>query len=98
MSEHLLPLLLDVRRATRGGVEAIAERQRRRFVDIVRHARTHSPYYRRLYAHLPDIVEDPGVLPVTDKKALMAHFDEWATDRDVTLEKAASFAETRPHR
>ena len=93
MSERLVPLLLDVRRATRGGVEAIAERQRRRFVDIVRHARTHSPYYRKLYGHLPDVVEDLGVLPVTDKKALMAHFDEWATDRDVTLEKARSFAE-----
>lgn len=88
----LLSLLLDLRRAERGGHEAIATRQRRRVAEIVEFARTRSPYYRRLYEGLPDTVGDPTSLPVTDKASLMASFDGWATDADITLEKARSFA------
>ncbi len=39
------------------------------------------PYYKELYQGLPDRIEDPKLLPVTDKKKLMARFDDWATDR-----------------
>ena len=92
MSERLLPLLLDVRRAAKGGAAAIAQRQRLRFADIITHARTHSAYYRDLYKDVPERVEEPMALPPTDKKALMARFDEWATDRDVTLGRARTFA------
>lgn len=92
MSERLLPLLLDVRRATKGGAAAIAQRQRLRFADIITHARAHSPYYRDLFKDVPQRVEEPMALPPTDKKTLMARFDEWATDRDVTLGKARTFA------
>lgn len=92
LDDRLLPLLLDVRRATRRGAEAIGERQRRRLAHIVSHARTHSPYFREFYKDLPHTVEQPIALPVTDKKMLMARFDEWATDRDVTLDRAQTFA------
>ena len=92
VSQGLLPLLLDVRRATKGGAAAVRQRQRDRLAEIIRFARTHSPYYRDLYKDVPDITEAASVLPPTNKKALMGHFDDWATDRDVTLDEARSFA------
>lgn len=92
MTDSVLRLLLDVRRASKGGAEAIAQRQRVRFAAIVAYARASSPYYRELYKNLPDEIDDPATVPVTDKQALMARFDEWSTDRDVTLDKARAFA------
>lgn len=59
---------------------------------MVTYARANSPYYRDLYRDLQDRIEDPALLPVTDKKTNMAHFDDWVTDRAVTLEKAQEFA------
>ena len=92
MTADLLRLLIDVRGASKGGIDAIVARQRLRFAEIVAYARSSSPYYRELYRGLPPEIADPITLPVTDKKALMARFDDWATDRDVTLEKARAFA------
>jgi phenylacetate-coenzyme A ligase PaaK-like adenylate-forming protein len=78
MSENILWLLRDARRARKQGQPAIAQRQRARLTEMVAHARAHSPYYRGLYKDLPDRVEYPSMLPVTCKKKLMAHFDDWA--------------------
>ena len=91
MSDSFLSLLLDVRTAGRSA-NAILARQRARFADIVAFARANSPYYRELYGELPAQVADSTQLPTTDKKTLMARFDEWATDREVTLDKARAFA------
>jgi phenylacetate-CoA ligase len=85
-ADCLLPLWLDARRARHEGQNGIARRRRARLADMVAYARSHSPYYRQLYAGLPDRVEDPSLLPVTDKKVLMRHFDDWVTDGAVTLE------------
>lgn len=57
-------------------------------------ARGSSPYYRELYRDLPERIEDPKLLPVTSKKALMGRFDDWVTDREVTIDKARPFVET----
>lgn len=80
----LLGVALDVQRATRQGREALERRQQDRLADLVAYARAHSPFYRQLYKDLRDDVRDPTQLPVTNKSALMAHFDEWVTDRAVT--------------
>lgn len=93
MSLRLLRLLLDARRAKREGLAAIQHRQRTRLADLVAFARAHSPYFGHLYQDLPQRVEDPSVLPVTDKKTLMARFDDWVTDRDITLEKTRGFVD-----
>ncbi len=93
MSENILSLLRDVRRVRKQGLDAIKQRQRERLADIVSFARVHSPYYRELYQGLPERVENPILLPVTDKKKLMARFDDWVTDREITLEKARPFVE-----
>jgi phenylacetate-CoA ligase len=57
---------------------------------LVRHARESSPFYRQLYAALP---ADPALelLPRTSKGMLMAAFDVWSTDRQVTLAAAQRF-------
>lgn len=91
MSNRVLPLLLDARRARKGGPEAVAQRQGMRLAEMVRHARAHSVYYRELYARLPDRVEDSTLLPVTTKRTLMSRFDEWVTDRAVTLDAVRAF-------
>lgn len=93
MTEHVIGLIWDAWRARRKGVSAIAQRQRARFADMVAHARASSPYYRELYRDLPDRVESAEQLPVTDKKTLMARFDDWCVDREITEERAQAFAE-----
>ena len=73
--------------------EKVAERQRARLAEMVGHARANSPYYRELYQGLPERIEDATLLPVTDKKKLMARFDDWVTDREATIEKVRGFIE-----
>lgn len=92
MTEGLLELVRDTRQALKQGAAGINERQRTRFAGMVAYARAHSPYYRELYKDIPERVDDARVLSITSKSALMARFDEWATDREVTLEKARTFA------
>lgn len=91
--QSLLGLIADARSALREGAAGLARRQRSRIADLVAYARANSGFYRQLYRDLPQRVEDPTTLPVTDKRALMSRFDEWATDRAVTLQKARAFAE-----
>src|SRR5690606_20195133 len=91
MVESVRELSRDARRAVRDGHQALLDRQRARLADQVSYARAHSPFYRRLYRHLPDHVEDPTSLPVTDKSLLMAEFDGVVTDRAVTRERVEEF-------
>ena len=91
MSESLLWLVIDSRRARKLGSAAIMQRQRERLAEMVAFARANSPYYRELYRDLPEQVDDLTLLPVTSKKKLMARFDDWATDREVTIEKVRAF-------
>ena len=93
MTESVLTLIRDGRHAMKQGQAAIAQRRRRRLEEMVVFARAHSPYYGELYRDLPADIDDAALLPVTDKKQLMARFDEWVTDPEVTLEKVRSLAE-----
>lgn len=86
-----LRLVLDARRALRGGPGAAGRRQRVRLRQIVAYARRHSPYFRDAYRDLPEQVTDPRHLPVTSKKALMERFDDWVTDPAVTLDGMRGF-------
>ncbi|BEH74294.1 MULTISPECIES: phenylacetate--CoA ligase family protein [Mycobacterium] len=73
-------------RFRRGDGAAISRRQRARLQTLVRHARTASPYYRRLYRDIPSGQVPLASLPVVSKRDLMAHFDDWVTDPDITIE------------
>ncbi|WP_234995611.1 phenylacetate--CoA ligase family protein [Streptoalloteichus hindustanus] len=81
-----------MRQAKKEGTAGLRRRQLARLAEMVAHARAHSPYYRELYRGLPDQVTDPTVLPVTNKVKLMDRFDDWVTDRAVTLKQAEAFA------
>ena len=89
MKTSLPRLLREPHRLRHGGDWRAV--QRPRVAELVAHARAHSPYYRELYAGLPSTVDTTETLPVTDKKALMARYDDWATDRAVTLTAARAF-------
>ncbi|GAA4324314.1 hypothetical protein GCM10023086_50660 [Streptomyces venetus] len=86
-----LALIRDGRRTLRQGSDALAHRQRERLAAMVGFARAHSPYYRELYRALPERVEDPVLLPVTHKQNLMARFDDWVTDPEVSLDRVQAF-------
>ncbi len=92
MITGLAPLLLDSRRAYRGGPPAIAGRQQGRLAALIRYARHRSPFYRELYRALPDQVSDLTRLPVTSKPLLMKRFDDWVTDPAVTVDRVVAFA------
>ncbi|MEU2281859.1 phenylacetate--CoA ligase family protein [Streptomyces sp. NPDC013178] len=86
-----LALFWDGRRTLRQGPDALAQRQRERLAAMVDFARAHSPYYRELYRTLPERVEDPALLPVTRKPNLIARFDDWVTDPEVTIDRVQAF-------
>lgn len=93
MSEQTGSIRQDIRKARRQGMPALEERQRKRLADMVAHARANSPCYRELYKDLPERIEDPTLLPVTDKKMLMGNFDDWVTDRAVAFEEVRAFVD-----
>lgn len=81
----------DALRVHRRGPEAIRARQRERLADQVAFAREHSAFYRDLYRGLPARVDDATMLPVTDKRQLMARFDDVLTDKAVTRTAVEAF-------
>ncbi|HET7402437.1 MAG TPA: hypothetical protein VFJ62_11660 [Usitatibacter sp.] len=78
-----------------GGVPA-ADLAAHRLASLVRFARERSPYYRHLYAKVPHGQVALAALPVTHKPELMAHFDDWVTDRRITRAAVERFIATRP--
>ncbi|OZM76604.1 CoF synthetase [Pseudonocardia sp. MH-G8] len=84
-------MLLDARRAYRGGPAAVAARQRARLAAQIAYARARSPYYRELYRGLPPQVDDVVLLPVTSKAQLMDRFDDWVTDPRATRDDVEAF-------
>lgn len=51
--------------------------------ELVKYARLRSPFYRQLYAALPDGPVALESLPPVSKPQLMAAFDDWITDPDL---------------
>ena len=91
MADRLWTLVRDTRRVRAEGQPAVAARQRTRLAEIAAFARTHSPLYRDLLHRAPEQITDSTQLPVTNKKLLMSRFSEWATDREITIERAREF-------
>jgi len=92
-NDSFLSLLLGNYLLRKAGPTAIARKRQSRLNELVAFARANSPYYRDLYKGLPEQIEDIRQLPVTNKKNLMAHYDDWATDRNVTYAKVHAFIE-----
>lgn len=79
------------------GPEAIAAAARQRWSALARHARTHSPFYRKRWRHLPAGEPALADVPVVTKHELMASFDDWCTDRGIAWRDVAAFVATRTH-
>jgi phenylacetate-CoA ligase len=82
-------------RGEQGPRAQLAHHQQQRLETVVRHAATHSPFYRRQLAETGALGDGPVQLqrlPVLDKSVLMEHFDELVCDprlrRDQLLEWA----------
>ena len=64
--------------------------QSRRLKELVDYARNKSPFYRELYRDVPESFTLSDLPPV-DKRTLMANWDNWVCDRDLTLEQVEQF-------
>lgn len=73
------------------GAAAIRALQARRLQRLLRHAVQRSPLYARLLAGRSLDGAALRTLPVTRKTQLMDCFNEWVTDRRVTLERLRRF-------
>lgn len=72
-----------------GGRKRIEARQLKNLRHLIQKVRKNSPYFNQLYAHLPDTnLIKLNDLPVTSKVDLMGDFDNWLTDRTLTLSQA----------
>jgi phenylacetate-coenzyme A ligase PaaK-like adenylate-forming protein len=80
------------RAASPAGIGAVAAA---RAADLIRHARRSSPFYRALYHGRRGESATLHHLPVVTKSALMARFDEWATDRRITRAAVGAFIADR---
>lgn len=78
-----------------GGRKRIEAKQLKKLRRLIQKARKKSPYFNKLYAHLPDTnLIKLNDLPVTSKVDLMGEFDNWLTDRSLTLKRAREHMES----
>ena len=84
-------MLADLWRAEREGPVGLLRRREERLDSLVAHARVYSPYYRELYSDLDHGSVTLSALPVTSKTELMSRFDDWVTDRRITLDDLEAF-------
>lgn len=64
--------------------------QQKRLKELVFYAKTNSPYFAKLYQGV-DENAPLSSLPTTNKAEMMAHFDEWLTDRSISKDKVDQF-------
>jgi phenylacetate-coenzyme A ligase PaaK-like adenylate-forming protein len=86
-----LHLAIDQLRAEHEGSAGLARRRDQRLRALVEHARAGSPVYEHLYRGLrtPNLALHD--LPPVTKPELMADFDNWVTDRSLTLAALKEF-------
>ena len=78
-------------RMSPGERDALREERLR---ELVSHTRANSPYFRRLYRDVPENFRLSDLPPV-DKKTLMANWNDWVCDGDLTLEEVERFMEDK---
>ena len=66
-------------------------RQATRMKDLIAFARARSRFYSRLYRTVPEDVTEIQELPPVSKPELMANFDDWVTDPEVTMSDVEAF-------
>lgn len=74
------------------GMEEQKVLRQKRFREMVDWARKNSPYYAGLYKDLPEEFELTD-LPIVNKRELMENWNDWVTDREITLSEVEKFME-----
>lgn len=64
--------------------------QDERLKNLVNYVREHSPLFQKLYRDLPKEFK-LGDLPMTTKAELLAHYDEWVTDPELTQQEVLKY-------
>ena len=79
------------------GRQAVDGRAAARAADLIAFARERSPFYREAWRDLSPGVPALSSLPIVTKRALMAQFDDWVTDRRVDRRSVEAFIADRSH-
>ena len=91
--------LMEAKRlVAQGEMMTDAERkivQQERLRALVAHVRENSPYFARLYANVADDFSLTD-LPITEKPVLLAHYDDWVTDRRLHLQDVLDYVNRDP--
>lgn len=69
--------------------------QMKRLQKLVDFSREKSKYYEKLYTHIDKNGYSIKDLPPTNKLELMDNFDDWLTDKTITLEEVRRFMENK---
>lgn len=66
------------------------EQQKKRLESLVAYAKSNSPYFAEVYHNIPEhfTLSD---LPATNKRELMEHWNQWLTEREVSLSEIEQF-------
>lgn len=72
-------------------LSSIEKRQKERLNSIINFARENSPFYKKLYASLPQEISTVTDLPKVDKVMLMDNFDDVVTDGEIKFEDVKKF-------
>lgn len=68
--------------------------QEKRLQELLRYVRKNSPYFAEKYRDIP--TDAPlSAYPPSNKQDMMANFDRWMTDSNITLEKVHKFMEDK---
>lgn len=70
-------------------------KQKERLKELVAYAREHSPYFKELYKNLPEDFSLEN-LPPTNKGDLLANYDSYVTDPELSLEKIRAYLARDP--
>ena len=74
------------------GMEERKTLREKRLKDMVEWARKNSPYYAKLYKDVPEDFKLTD-LPSVNKQELMKNWNDWVTDRQITLADVEKFME-----
>ena len=66
--------------------------QKERLHALVDYVRQYSPYFKKLYAQLPDNY-NLADLPPTEKNILLDNYEEWVTDPELNREKVLNYVD-----
>lgn len=89
----------EAARLVKEGAAATSEErkklQRERLKILVDYAREHSPYLREFYKDVPRDFELRD-LPVLEKAEGLAHYNDWVTDPELTVDKVRAYLNREP--